>query len=43
MIKGSSKEFLLEQIINISNQSAEKILEIYHNQNDLLKVIQHGN
>jgi 3'(2'), 5'-bisphosphate nucleotidase len=32
LIKGSSKEFLLEQIIDISNQAAEKILEIYYSQ-----------
>lgn len=34
MIEARSKELLLEQIIDISNQAAEKILEIYHNQND---------
>lgn len=34
MIEARSKEFLLEQIIGISNQAAEKILEIYHCQID---------
>lgn len=34
MIADSPKEFLLKQIVDISNQAAEKILEIYHNQNN---------